>query len=153
MAKYRVTLVEEEREELKSLIKTGQGAARKLNHARILLLSDEGPEGPSKPDSQIAEALDTGLRTIERVRKRFVTEGLAEALNPKPRPKRPDKVKIKGEVEEQLVELACSAPPEGRARWTLHLLADELVVLTALDSVSTETVRKALKKKRLTWQR
>ncbi|MCB9137009.1 MAG: helix-turn-helix domain-containing protein [Caldilineaceae bacterium] len=152
MAKYKVTLTEEERAELKTLIKTGKAAARKLNHARILLLSDEGPEGSGKTDSEIAEALDTGTRTIERVRKQFVTEGLEQAINPKPRPKRPDKVKIKGEIEEHLVELACSVPPEGRTRWTLHLLTDELVVLTSLDSLSTETVRKALKKKTLTLQ-
>lgn len=152
MAKYKVTLTEEERDELKVLIKTGKAAARKLNHARILLLSDEGPGGPGKTDRQITEALDTGQRTIERVRKRFVEEGIEQAINPRPRPKRPGKVKIKGEIEKQLIELACSAPPEGRGRWTLQLLADQLVILTSLDSVSDETVRKTLKKKTLTWQ-
>jgi transposase len=147
MAKYKVTLTEEERDELTRLIKTGKAAARKLNHARILLLSDEGPGGPGKTDRQIAESLDTGQRTIERVRKRFVEEGMEAAINPKPMPKRPNKVKIKGEIEAQLIDLACSAPPEGRGRWTLQLLADHLVVLTSLDSVSDETVRHALKKK------
>lgn len=152
MAKYKVTLTEEERDELKGLVKTGKAAARKLNHARILLLSDEGPSGSGKTDSQIAEALDTGKRTVERVRKRFVEEGVEQAINPRPRPKRPSKVKIKGEIEEQLIDLACSAPPEGRGRWTLQLLADQLVVLTSLDSVSDETVRKTLKKRTLTLQ-
>lgn len=150
MAKYKVTLADEERDGLKALIKTGKAAASKLNHARILLLSDEGPGGPGKTDCQIAEALDTGQRTIERVRKRFVEEGIEQAINPRPRPKRPSKVKIKGEIEEQLMDLACSAPPEGRGRWTLQLLADQLVILTSLDSVSDETVRKALKKRTLT---
>ena len=150
MIKHRVTLTEAERDELTALIKKGKTAARKLNHARILLLSDEGAAGPGKTDEAIVEALQTSQRTIERVRKRFVEEGLAPAVNPRPRPKRPSQVKIKGEIEEQLVELACSAPPEGRGRWTLQLLADQLVVLTALESVSTETVRKTLKKKRLT---
>lgn len=151
MAKYyRVTLMEEERNELQVLIKTGKAAARKLNHARILLLSDEGEQGPGKPDSMIAEALDTGLRTIERVRKRFVEEGIAEAISPKPRPKRPSKVKIQGAIEEQLITLACSAPPAGRGRWTVELLADQLVILTSLEGVSDETVRKTLKKKTLT---
>lgn len=149
---YRVTLTAEERNVLQTLIKTGKAAARKLNHARILLLTDEGEEGPGKPDRMIAEALDTSLRTIERVRKRFVEEGFEQAVNPKPRPKRPSKVKIQGEIETQLVDLACSAPPEGRGRWTLQLLADQLVVLTSLDSVSDETVRKVLKKKTLTLQ-
>jgi hypothetical protein len=87
------------------------------------------------------------------VRKQFVEEGLEQALNPRPRPKRPDKVKIQGEIEEQLTELACSSPPEGRGRWTLQLLADQLVLLTPLDSVSDETVRKALKKRTLTLHR
>ena len=152
MAKYKVTLVEEERDELNALVKTGKAAARKLNHARILLLSDEGPGGPGKTDGEIANALDTGKRTIERVRKRFVEEGIEQAIDPRPRPKRPSKVKIKGEIEEQLIELACSAPPEGRGRWTLQLLADQLVVLTSLESVSDETVRKALKKRTSTLQ-
>lgn len=150
MAKYKVTLTEDERVELKKLVTTGKAAARKLNHARILLLSDEGSEGPGKKDVQIAEALNTGKRTVERVRKRFVEEGLEQALSPKPQPKRPDKVKIKGEIAEHLTELACSNPPEGRGRWTLQLLADQLVVLTSLDSISDETVRKALKKTTLT---
>jgi transposase len=153
MAKYyRVTLTEEERDQLRALIKTGKAAARKLNHARILLLADEGESGPGKTDKMIADALDTSLRTIERVRKRFITDGFEEAINPKPHPKRPSKVKIQGEIEEQLIELACSAPPEGRGRWTLQLLADQLVVLTSLESVSDETVRKALKKKTSTLQ-
>lgn len=150
MAKYKVTLTEDERTELKKLVTTGKAAARKLNHARILLLSDEGVEGPGKKDAQIAEALNTARRTIERVRQRFVEAGVEQALNPQPRPKRPDKVKIKGEIAEQLTQLACSNPPEGRGRWTLQLLADQLVVLTSLESVSDETVRKALKKTTLT---
>lgn len=150
MAKYKVTLTEDERSELKKLITTGKAAARKLNHARILLLSDEGAEGPGKNDAEIAEALNTGRRTIERVRQQFVEEGLEQALNPRPQPQRPDKVKIKGEIAEQLTELACSSPPEGRGRWTLQLLAEQLVVLTSLDSISEETVRKALKKTTLT---
>ena len=150
MAKYKVTLTEDERDELKKLVTMGKAAAKKLNHARILLLSDNGPGGPGKSDGQIAEALCTGKSTIERVRKQFVEEGIEQALNPRPRPKRPDKVKIQGEIEEQLTELACSSPPEGRGRWTLQLLADQLVLLTPLDSVSDETVRKALKKRTLT---
>ena len=149
MAKYKVTLAEEE-QRADQADQNGKAAARKLNHARILLLSDRGPGGPGKTDRQIAESLDTGQRTIERVRKRFVEEGMEPAINPKPMPKRPGKIKIKGEIEAQLIDLACSAPPEERGRWTLQLLADQLVVLTSLDSVSDETVRHTLKKKTLT---
>ena len=154
MAKYKVTLETSERDELKALVKKGKAAARKLNHARILLLSDEGQGGPSKTDPQIADALDTGKRTIERVRKRFVEVGIEEAINPRPQPKRPSKIKIKikGKIEEQLIELACSAPPEGRVRWTSQMLADQLVILMSMDRVSDETVRKTLKKKTLTLQ-
>src|SRR5262249_318874 len=86
------------------------------------------------------------LRTIERVRQRFVTEGFQAAIDPRPQPARPDKVKIKGDVEQRLVQLACSEPPEGRCHWTLQLLADEMVVLGLAKALSTETVRKALKK-------
>ena len=83
---------------------------------------------------------------MERVRRRFVTEGLAAALHPKPQPARPGKIKIKGDVEQRLVQLACSDPPQGRCHWTLQVLADELVVLGLVDRVSVETVRQALKK-------
>jgi transposase len=152
MAKYRVTLTQEERDELQSIVKTGKAAARKINHARILLLSDVGEFGPGRTDGSIVEALGTSLRTVERVRKRFVEEGLDQAVNPRPQPKRPSKVKIQGKVEEQLVELACSDPPAGRGRWTLQLLADQLVILSCVDSVSHESVRKSLKKTTSTWQ-
>jgi hypothetical protein len=84
---------------------------------------------------------------VERVRQRFVLEGLDAAVNPRPQPRRPEKVKIQGDVEKKLIELACSEPPTGRCRWTLQLLADELVVLKCVESVCDETVRQALKKK------
>ena len=145
MDKYRVTLTAEERAGLEHLVTTGKAAARKLLHARILLLSDTSA-GPSRTDDEIVSALGTGPRTIARVRQRFVTEGFAAALGHRPQPPRPDKIKIKGDVEQQLVRLACSDPPEGRCHWTLNLLADELVALGLVKSVSTETVRQALKK-------
>ena len=99
-----------------------------------------------KTDAEIAEVLHVGLVTVRRVQKRFVTEGYQEAVCPRPRPRRPDKIKIQGDIEEQLIELACSDPPEGRCCWTLQLLADQLVFLTRLDSVSREAVRHVLKK-------
>jgi transposase len=146
MIRYKVTLTEEERQHLEKLVSSGKGAARKLTHARILLLADAGERGPGRTTVAIVEALGVGERTVERVRKRFVTESLEAALHPRPQPPRPDKVKIKGPVEKQLVQLACSDPPAGRCRWTLQLLADRLVVLNCVESVSHEAVRRALKK-------
>src|SRR5262245_57344607 len=145
MEKYRVTLTADERSTLEKLVSVGRAAARKLTHARILLLADTSHELAYK-DDQIVLALGTSLRSVERVRKRFVTEGIATAINPKLQPPRPDKIKIKGDIEPHLVRLACSDPPQGRCHWTLQLLADELVVLGLVDTVSTETVRQALKK-------
>jgi DNA-binding transcriptional LysR family regulator len=126
-------------------VSCGKAAARKLTHARILLLADDS-RGDERPDDEIAAALGTSLRTVARVRQQLVTEGIDVALRRRPQPPRPDKVKIKGDVEQRLVELACSDPPRGRCHWTLQLLADELVVLGLVNKVSTETVRQALKK-------
>jgi transposase len=145
MEKYRVTLDADERTALERLIAAGRAASRKLAHARILLLAD-AVHGEGHRDEDIVSALNASLRTIARVRKRFVTEGLDAALDPKPRPARPDKIKIKGDVEQKLIKLACTDPPRGRCHWTLQLLADEMVVLGLVDSISTETVRLALKK-------
>jgi len=145
MDKYRITLAPEERLGLEKLISAGKGAARKLAHARILLLADTSP-GTLRSDDDIIAALGIGSRTIARVRKRFVTEGFEAALNPKPQPARPDKIKIKGDLEEKVIELACSEPPEGRCCWTLQLLTDRLVALGLVESLSDETVRQALKK-------
>ena len=146
MIRYKITLTVEERQQLEKLVSSGKGAARRLTHARILLLADEGDRGPGRTNAAIVEALGVGERTVERVRKRFVTESFDAALNPRPQPPRPNKVKIKGSVEKQLIQLACSDPPAGRCRWTLQLLADRLVVLNCVESVSHEAVRRALKK-------
>jgi len=145
MDKYRVTLAAEERVELEQLVSVGKGAARKLTHARILLLADTAAGGASSDDAIVA-ALGVGICTVGRVRQRLVTAGLPAALNPRPQPQRPDKIKIKGDIEQRLIQLACTEPPEGRCHWTLQLLADELVVLGLVKDISTETVRQALKK-------
>jgi transposase len=145
MEKYRVTLTTEERAELERLVSAGKGAARKRAHARVLLLADVTP-GQGLADEEITAALGLSLRTIERVRPRLVTEGFLAALDHRPQPARPGKIKIKGDVEQRLIELACGDPPRGRCHWTLQLLADELVVLGLLNTISTETVRQALKK-------
>jgi len=141
MKLYHINLTAEEREELIRLTTTGRHAARKVMHARILLKADTG-----LIDEEIAEHLDVGVRTVERVRQRCALEGVDAALTPKPHP--PQKPKLDGEGEARLVQLACSGPPDGRPRWTLQLLADKLVELEVVDSISYETVRKRLEKKR-----
>jgi transposase len=146
MEKYRVSLTAEERAELERLVSAGKAVARKLTHARILLLADSTTPGAGLSDDRIVAALEVGICTVGRVRKRLVTQGLQQALDPKPQPSRPDKIKIKGDVEQRLVRLACADPPEGRCRWTLELLADEMVALGLAESISTETVRQALQK-------
>jgi hypothetical protein len=146
MEKYKVTLTVEERQALDRMVASGKAAARKLLPARILLLGDEGSGGPRCSDEEIAEALHVGLSTIIRVRRRFVTENLESAIHPRPRPPRPDKVKIQGEVEQPLIRLACSDPPAGRCCWTLQLLADTLIALGCFPKVARETVRLALQK-------
>jgi transposase len=146
--KYLVTLTPEERERLTALVSAGRRAALTITRARILLKADSADGGPAWADERIAEALDCGLRTVERVRQRFVERGLGPALGRKPqdRPSRPRK--LDGAAEAKLVALACSAPPKGRKEWTMKLLADKLVELEVVGAVCDETVRRALKKTR-----
>ncbi len=145
MDKYRVSLTEEERHDLAQMVSRGKAAARKLIHARILLLADDAL-GKEHSDEQIVAALNISPRTVSRVRQQLVTQGLDFALLRRRQTPRPDKVKINGDVEQRLIKLACSDPPQGRCHWTLQMLADELVVLGLVDRVGIETVRKALKK-------
>jgi transposase len=145
MKRYLVTLTGEERRSLRDLTNAGKASAFRQTHARILLKSDQAGGGPAWPDERIAQALDVGLATVARVRQRFVEEGLEAALSRKPhRSHRPRK--LDGRAEARLVALACSAPPEGRKEWSLRLLADRLVELEVVESISDETVRRVLKK-------
>jgi hypothetical protein len=143
--RYRVTLTEEERTELSSMVSKGKSNARKLVRARILLLADQAAGGSAKSDPEIVEALGCGRATVERVRRAFVEEGLEETLEPSPSTRIYER-KLDGRIEAHLVALACGAPPEGRCGWTLRLLGDRLVALGHVDSVSYETVRQTLKK-------
>ena len=136
---YIVDLKEEERTRLLDLIQKGKHSARKLNRARILLLGDEG-----KTDGEIAAALHTGTATVQRTRQRFVEGNLDGALNERPRPGAQRKLDEKGKAI--LETLAQSKPPDGRKRWTMQLLADRLVELQVVDSISQETVRQEVKK-------
>jgi len=148
MAKrYRVTLTTEERGELGRMVSRGKADARKLAHARILLQTDEAEGGPARVDEGVAAALDVSVRTIGRVRERFVEQGLAAALLPRPSPRLYGR-KLDGGQEAHLLALACAAPPEGKARWSLRLLAERMVELEHVATLSHETVRQALKKTR-----
>ena len=143
--KYRIELTPQEREELKALVSRGRTAAYKQTHARILLMSDEAQDDLPMTDEAIAKALKVGHATVERVRRRCVEEGLEAALNRKKQLRRRPR-KLDGEAQAHLIAIACSEPPQGRASWTLKLLADQLVERDIVESVSTETVRKVLKK-------
>ena len=146
--KYIVTLTQEERRMLHAMLSRGKAAARKLVHARVLLKADVGSGGPGWTDDQIAEGLEVGRATVERVRKAFVEEGLEAALVRR-KPRRQYQRKLDGDGEAHLIALACSQAPEGRSRWTLRLLADRMVQLELVDHLSYETVRDVLKKTNL----
>lgn len=143
--RYRVTLTEQERQDLQRLVSTGKAAAKKLVRARIVLLADQSEGRPAKSDLDVCEALGCGRATVERVRKQFVEDGLEAALQPPPALRVYER-RLDGKAEAHLVALACGAPPEGRARWTLRLLADRMVALEYVEAISHETVRRTLKK-------
>jgi putative transposase len=137
-----VKLKEEERNQLMRFLRKGKSSARSQTRARILLLSDEGLE-----DDEIVETLKVSKSTVSRIRKRYCTDGLDFALQEKPRSGAPKK--MDGRVEAQLTLLACSDPPEGRSKWTVRLLADRLVELEVVDSISHMSVQRVLKKMKL----
>ena len=142
---YRVTLEEMERENLKAMVTKGQGHARDLYRARILLLADEKREGGAWKDADIAAALGIGARTVERTRQVCVEEGIEAALYHR-RPKQHRRKVLDGAAEARLIQLACSQPPPGQSHWTMQLLADELIALEIVETISDETVRTTLKK-------
>ncbi len=145
MKKYIVKLTEKEREELEQMLSTGKHAARTLAHARILLKADASEAGPCWKDEQIAEAIGVSLSTIARVREQFVEEGVEAAITRR-KGSGIRTLKIDGEREAHLVALTCSRAPEGHGRWTLRMLAEKMVELEYIDSISYETVRRTLKK-------
>jgi len=148
MKKYKVTLTDEERQQLQGLIAAGKAAAKRLAHARILLKADAAEGGPGWDDQRIAEATEVSTDTVARVRQRFVEQGLEAALARKKQDRPSRERKLDGRAEARVIALACSAPPDGRKAWTMRLLADRLVELEVVESVSDETVRRALKKTR-----
>lgn len=146
--RYRVTLSNEEREHLTQLVRKGRSNARTITRARILLLADENAEHASWIDGRIAEALGTSSRTVERIRQRCVEEGLEAALNHKQAKQTRAKI-LDGDGEARLIQLACSETPDGQQRWTLQMLADKLIELEIVETISDETVRTTLKKTNL----
>ena len=142
---YKVTLTEDERAQLRKMLASGRAAARKLNHARVLLYADQDVEGLRRTDQQIAETLGVSLRTVARVRQRLVEEGFAAALQPRPRPR--GAYKLDAQAAAHIIEVAQGEPPRGRKRWTVRLIADHLVV-AGYGMLSHETVRQVLKKTR-----
>jgi len=149
MKKYIVLLNPEEREKLNKIITSGRGPARLFTHARILLKADQSEGAPGWSDEKISKALDITVQTVERLRKQLVEEGFDQVLTRREYKQKVSRKKIDGDVEAHLVALACSNPPEGRARWTLRLLADSIIELEYVDSISHETVRQTLKKTKL----
>jgi transposase len=143
MAKH-IYLPQDERTELEQLIKSGEQRARAISRARVLLLLDRG-QGHSRKIAEVAEAVMLTSTTVSKIKGRYFAEGLAAALYDKPRPGRPV-TKMTGEVEAHLIALTCNEPPEGHDRWTLRLLADQLVTLELVDSISHVAVSKTLKK-------
>ena len=142
---YRVTLTIEEREELKALVNKGKGLAGKLKRARILLMADEAQENGGWKDDDIVRALQTSRRTVERTRQKCVEMGVIAAIN-HTRPKKTKSRVLDGAAEARLAQLACSEAPEGYESWTLQMLADKLIELEVVETVSRETVRTTLKK-------
>lgn len=144
--RYRVTLTKEERKELEAISSKGKRAARTVLYARALLLLDSGEHGPKWLVVKVAEALGVTTRSLEHLKRRFVEEGFAAAIERKKRVKPPREIQFGGEFEAKLLALACSPAPEGRKRWTVRLLAEKLVALEIVPSVSPMTVCNTLKK-------
>jgi transposase len=149
MNTYKVTLNQEERDQLTEMTRTGTHAARKIIHALILLNVDRGSQAVERQtNEEICKVLKIGMRTIDRVKKRFVEEGLEAALKMAPTTRVYEKL-VDGDMEAHLIALACGEPPKGDARWSLRLLADKLVELRIAEGISYETVRRTLKKTNL----
>ncbi len=149
MKKYVVRLSQKERSDLRKLLISGRGSGRMFTRVRILLKADQSDEGPAWSDEKISESFDVTVQTIERVRKQLVEEGVDAVLSRHPYTQKRLRKKIDGDVEAHLIALCCSDPPKGRVRWTLRLLADKVVELGYVDSISYEAVRQTLKKTNL----
>lgn len=142
---YKVTLTDEERQQLNALVRKGKGEARRLTRARILLMADENQSDVAWKDADIAKALGVHVSTVERIREKCVEMGVEAALN-HTRPKRRRSKVLDGAAEAHLIQLACTQAPDGHERWSLRMLADKLIELEVVETISRETVRTTLKK-------
>ena len=149
MKKYIVRLSQEENQILKRFISSGKRPAQLFTRARILLKADQGEKGPWWSDEKISQALDVTVQTVERVRKQLVLEGFDAVLKRQQYSQKVSRKRLDGDAEAHLIALSCSKPPEGRSDWSLRLLADKMVELSYVESVSYETVRQVLKKTKL----
>jgi transposase len=145
MVRYKVTLTNDERDQLLAIINKGKHTSQEYRSACILINSDEGPFGKKLTSDQIAQVLQINTKTVERIKQRFVEEGFESCIERKPYPSQ-GPIKTDGDFEAHLVALSCSKAPKGYARWSLRLLADKMVELKYTDSISHETVRRVLKK-------
>ena len=146
MVKYKVTLTKEEREVLESIINKGRYTSHKFRNAYVLLNCDEGEYSQKATNAEISKILKVGMRTIDRIKKRFVEEGFDAVFERKPTSREYEK-KADGDFEARLIALSCSEPPKGFIRWSLRLLANKMVELEMVESISHETVRTVLKKR------
>jgi len=147
--RYKVTLTKDEQRELETITKKGKRAARTVLYARALLLLDAGEYGPNWQVARVAEAIGVTTRSLEAIKKRFVNEGFHAAIERRVREAPPREIQFGGEFEARLIALACSDPPEGRQRWTVRLLAEKMVELEIVETVSPMTVCNTLKKTNL----
>jgi transposase len=146
MKKNSIELTKEQRAALEEMIKKGKAPVRKIQHAQVLLKIDSSQDGPNWSDERIQEAFGVSAPTVWRIRRRFLEQGLNDALNRRPQPERPEKRKIDGEQEAHLIAVTCSQVPEGYKRWSMRLLAEKLVELGYYEEISHKTVWVALKK-------
>lgn len=144
--KYRINLDAIEREELEKIRDKGTHSSQFYKRATILLLSDESEQGSHKPDSEICKIVGVTIRTVERLRKRCHDIGAIASLKPEPRPPRPDLIKVTGEIEAQITQIACSEAPNGRSCWTTQLIAEKVIAMGMVDSLSAKSVERLLKK-------
>jgi hypothetical protein len=145
--KYHVGLTEDERKALLNLISKGSGTAKSIMHAKVLLVADENSISGKKREGEIAELLHVNKQTVHTIRKQYSEKGLNAAIGRKKRETPPVAPKITGEVEAKIIALSCSAPPPGRSKWSLRLLADKTVELQYIDSISHEAIGRLLKKR------
>lgn len=148
MVRFKVTLTENEREQLKAILSKGKHSSLQFRNACILLNSDEGPHGEKVSNEQIAQILHINAKTVERLKQRFVEEGFEACIDRKPYPEVKE-TKVDGDFEAHLVAISCSKAPEGYARWSLRMLADKMIEFKYVESISHETIRQVLKKTKL----